>query len=136
MMASKRTRGRSLTALLEHKSCLGRRRNPLLRAWRVAMQHERVEFLLVLKRLEFFAERRGGPVMALGALRASETRPTAGKGETPHRRDVVPRGARQSAPWMATLATRPRSSLTHVGDAAACHRSFEPVPEPPEPVRQ
>jgi hypothetical protein len=50
--------GRSLTALLEHNSRRARRRNPLFRAWRVALSAERQEFIDALRRLAFFAERQ------------------------------------------------------------------------------
>ena len=50
-------RGRSITALVEKNGRRGRRRNPLIRAWRSASQSERAEFLDVIFRLRFLVER-------------------------------------------------------------------------------
>jgi hypothetical protein len=52
------TRGRSLTSIIEQNSRQGRRRNPLFRAWRVALPTERAEFLDAVQRAAFFAERQ------------------------------------------------------------------------------
>lgn len=54
----KKRPGYSATAIVErHQGRTRSGRNPLLRAWRVALKHERLEFLQMLQRIAFFAER-------------------------------------------------------------------------------
>jgi hypothetical protein len=52
-----RKRGHSVTSLVERQRRQGRRRNPLFRAWNVAMKDERQEFIEAIRQMAFFAER-------------------------------------------------------------------------------